>query len=168
MKIGGCESLTDEGVREISEVSTLSSLEFGGGSKQTGTCLKHLLKLNELYALDLKRLKDLKPEQLASLSAMNLTHLFMSNTELSSEQLKALAKLKSLIKIKLTSVTLSDSDETGMKELAKLKNLKDFEFYDCKYNLADLKRFHDLNPNCKLQEDDGFKKLSPINLEDAK
>lgn len=168
LKIGGCESLTDEGVREISEVSTLSSLEFGGGSKQTGTCLKHLLKLNELYALDLKRLKDLKPEQLASLSAMNLTHLFMSNTELSSEELKALAKLKSLIKIKLTSVTLSDPDETGMKELAQLKNLKDFEFYDCKYNLADLKRFHDLNPNCKLQEDDGFKKLSPINLEDAK
>ncbi|MEZ4489459.1 MAG: protein kinase [Cyanobacteriota/Melainabacteria group bacterium] len=168
LKIGGCESLTDEGVREISEISSLTSLEFGGGSKETGDCLKHILKLKDLYALDLKRLKDLKPEQLALLSAMKLTYLFMSNTELSSEELKALAKLKSLIKIKLTSVTLSDPDETGMKELAQLKNLKDFEFYDCKYNLADLRRFHDLNPNCKLQEDDGFKKLSPINLEDAK
>lgn len=166
LKIGGCKSVTDEGIKSISEIKTLTSLDIGGGI--TGECLKYILKLKNLYALDLKVIRDLKPEQLSLLSALKLTCLFIHNRNLSTEDLKAIAEIKTLEKLKLTAVKIIDTDKTGLEALARMNRLQSVELYDTEYSLEALKRFHALNPRCQLLEENEYGKLLPINLEEGK
>lgn len=166
LKIGGCRSVTDEGIKAISDIVTLTDLQIGGGI--TGESLAYILKLKNLYSLDLKVIRDLKPEQLASLSALKLTCLFIHNKNLSTEDLKAIAAIKTLEKLKLTAVKIIDPDKTGLEALARINRLQKIEFYDTEYSLEALKRFHALNPRCQLLEESEEEKLLPIKLEDAK
>mgnify|MGYP001370524804 CR=1 FL=1 len=166
LKIGGCKGVTDEGIKSISEITTLTSLDIGGGI--TGESLKYILKLKNLTSLDLKVIGDLKPEHLSLLSTLKLTCLFIHNRNLSTEDLKAIAEVKTLEKLKLTAVKIIDTDKTGMEALARMNRLQSVELYDTEYSLEALKRFHALNPRCQLLEENEYEKLLPINLEEGK
>lgn len=166
LKIGGCKAVTDEGIKSVSEIKTLTSLDIGGGV--TGRCLTDVLKLKNLYSLDLKLVKDLSAEQLASLSGLKLTCLFIHNRNLSSEYLRAIAEIGTLEKLKFIAVRLVDSDQTGMNALAGMKRLQEIEFFNTVYSLDDLRRFHALNKRCKLLEPGSGKNIMrSINLEGA-
>lgn len=166
LKIGGCRQVTDEGLKSISEIKTLKSLDIGGGI--TGKSLAYILELKNLSSLDLKVIRDLKPEQLSLLSALKLTCLFIHNRNLSTEDLKAIAAIKTLEKLKLTAVKIIDTDKTGLEALAQMNRLQIVELYDTEYSLEALKRFHALNPRCQLLEESEDEKLLPVNLEGGK
>lgn len=106
---------TDAGMKDLGELTTLTSLTMAGNRQVTDECLKHIGQLKELKYLSLascRRITGVGVKELAGLK--NLTALHLSRTQVTDD---CLDDLKGLDKLEHLSLAETKVTEAGIREL---------------------------------------------------
>jgi hypothetical protein len=155
-EVGGLKNLSvllvettnasDEGVMALATLDSLSVLRLGP-SRATIVGFKHLAKLKSLRHLNLFH-NAVTDEGLEVLSALNLTTLDLSGTDVTDDGLRHLSAHTNLKCLSLTRT--STVTDAGVPHLARLKNLTDLDISRTEITDAGAEKLREQLPKCRV------------------
>ncbi|HEV3437358.1 MAG TPA: hypothetical protein VG122_08365 [Gemmata sp.] len=116
--------VTDVGLKEITPLKTLTTLNLTGTINLTDVGIKEIAQLK------------------------NLTKLDLTGTKVTDAGLKELAQLKTLTTLNLIKTEVTDA---GLKELAQLKALTELTLLGTKVTAAGVAELQKALPQCKIE-----------------
>lgn len=140
--------LSNEGIKNINEMTQLKILEITGSKMITGACLKDLSNLENLEQLSIRCLK-VEDQDLDGLAKFTrLYQLDASECNLDDRALEKISKIKSLNGLNVNGSAITDN---GLIKLASLSNLKSLFIKRCKnVSASGVKELQKRLPDCHI------------------
>ncbi|HMO22633.1 MAG TPA: hypothetical protein PKC98_16870, partial [Candidatus Melainabacteria bacterium] len=145
-----CPHVTSKGVKAISRISTINSLEIGGPGLDD-EALKHIASMTGLRMLTVMSSKNVSDKGVAYLTGMKLSKLILTdNQQVGKESLKYISTMKELIKLDLRGSQIIDQTGDQLKVLRGLKKLKEIYLLEGQTSPAAMERLKKIMPNCRI------------------
>lgn len=145
-----CPQVTSKGVKAISRISTINSLEIGGPGLDD-EALKHIASMTGLRMLTVMFSKNVSDKGVAYLTGMKLSKLILTdNQQVGKESLKYISTMKELIKLDLRGSQIIDRTGDQLKVLRGLKKLKEIYLLEVQTSPAAIERLKKIMPDCRI------------------